>query len=678
MIGLRPMKRTLRIVGSYALAILPPAGTYLLLGADSGIWALILYSAVTTTLFLLNTRATGGWRVLLRTLIALLGLSGAVVITVSLNLTPASAYLAWFHLVQQGASSGVLSFMFSVKVCFFSSLFAGLVPRRGFLAPFFGFSGMYLLILYVVFQLALLAYGAIASLILAVGFRVLTSCTAHRVRAVLVAALVVGVASLLAWPLSRSEARELNVLVDSLSYQDLSKAVIAVYPDFPFLYNMPGYGHQLGERKIGGRPALTARPVFEVSGRPGETVYLRTAVYGFFTGAGWAQNETRLNAAADGYQALFSAGDEGRLKDPLRVRILIDFFSSIPHTLDSRRFILSGVQSPPFLTHGSLDTGFVFEIPAVTGTEILIERWAADPEHPGELSEYLQLPEGIPARVREIAALLRVEDEPLTTAANIRDFLAANYYYTLEPDSSRRGEDPVWSFFDGGSGGYCVHFATAFNILARLAGLPSRYVTGFLVNIPTSSDTAEVNGYSSHAWAELWTPESGWVVQEATPPMLPEYFDDPYYYEMYNPLGSRYTARQLEAIMGNRVGRPPTIETTRTSTNPLPFILLPLGLALTYLVYRFFSRSLFAPRSPGRNLRVIGRRLIQGSSKLGFATPEVAGWLGWAGDAGRHYPDSRKLLERAALILLSRLFGGQAPTKRDVVFLRGVYLRVFG
>lgn len=62
--------------------------------------------------------------------------------------------------------------------------------------------------------------------------------------------------------------------------------------------------------------------------------------------------------------------------------------------------------------------------------------------------------------------------------------------------------------------GYCVHFATAFVLLARIEGFPARYVQGFCVpaqkEIMVTSDMA-------HAWAEVYIEGKGWIPFEATP-----------------------------------------------------------------------------------------------------------------------------------------------------------------
>lgn len=64
--------------------------------------------------------------------------------------------------------------------------------------------------------------------------------------------------------------------------------------------------------------------------------------------------------------------------------------------------------------------------------------------------------------------------------------------------------------------GYCVHFATAFVLLARAEGIPARYVQGFCV--PLEEDgTATVLSSMAHSWPEVYMEGVGWIPFEPTP-----------------------------------------------------------------------------------------------------------------------------------------------------------------
>ena len=71
-------------------------------------------------------------------------------------------------------------------------------------------------------------------------------------------------------------------------------------------------------------------------------------------------------------------------------------------------------------------------------------------------------------------------------------------------------------FMENSDKGYCVHYATAATVLLRAAGIPARYVTGYLAF--TQADLyAPVTTDDAHAWVEYYLPNLGWTVLEVTP-----------------------------------------------------------------------------------------------------------------------------------------------------------------
>ena len=78
-------------------------------------------------------------------------------------------------------------------------------------------------------------------------------------------------------------------------------------------------------------------------------------------------------------------------------------------------------------------------------------------------------------------------------------------------------DDFVQWFLEESDTGYCVHFATAATILLRAAGIPARYVEGYMISCSAESDVI-VSNQDAHAWAEYYDSDSGtWRVLEATP-----------------------------------------------------------------------------------------------------------------------------------------------------------------
>jgi len=74
----------------------------------------------------------------------------------------------------------------------------------------------------------------------------------------------------------------------------------------------------------------------------------------------------------------------------------------------------------------------------------------------------------------------------------------------------------VW-FLEEGETGYCVHFATAAAVLLRAAGVPARYVTGYMTPVEASTPMT-ISADRAHAWAEYYEPQLGlWIPLEVTP-----------------------------------------------------------------------------------------------------------------------------------------------------------------
>ena len=68
--------------------------------------------------------------------------------------------------------------------------------------------------------------------------------------------------------------------------------------------------------------------------------------------------------------------------------------------------------------------------------------------------------------------------------------------------------------------GYCVHFSSAMVTLLRLAGIPSRLVSGYRYVFPfDKQETYEVSGRLAHVWPEAYISGFGWVAFEPTPAM---------------------------------------------------------------------------------------------------------------------------------------------------------------
>jgi transglutaminase-like putative cysteine protease len=109
-------------------------------------------------------------------------------------------------------------------------------------------------------------------------------------------------------------------------------------------------------------------------------------------------------------------------------------------------------------------------------------------------------------------------DTPFEKLIAIQEHLRTDYDYDLDvqPGTST---DYLSDFLLNTRRGYCQQFATAFAVLARSLGYPTRVSIGFL---PGQQDVNEpthfiVRGTDTHAWPEVFFYDYGWIRFEPTP-----------------------------------------------------------------------------------------------------------------------------------------------------------------
>ncbi|WP_249716632.1 transglutaminase family protein [Paenibacillus sp. J31TS4] len=149
---------------------------------------------------------------------------------------------------------------------------------------------------------------------------------------------------------------------------------------------------------------------------------------------------------------------------------------------------------------------------------------------PSPLSDaYLQLPDTLPARVRELARTVTAgAKDDLARAEAVASYLRTHYRYTLSPaPPSRRNADFVDAFLFEGKEGYCDYFSTAMVVLLRAAGVPARWVSGFapgevgFAAAPAADGqpryAVTVRNLDAHSWAEVYVAGAGWQPFEPTP-----------------------------------------------------------------------------------------------------------------------------------------------------------------
>jgi transglutaminase-like putative cysteine protease len=135
-----------------------------------------------------------------------------------------------------------------------------------------------------------------------------------------------------------------------------------------------------------------------------------------------------------------------------------------------------------------------------------------DPEaSPAMRMENLHLPPSDP-QTKALAQAWQAENpNPLWLARRALSFFRdEQFIYTLTPQVL--GHNAIDDFLFVTRNGFCEHYASAFVVLMRAAGVPARIVTGYAGGEANPIDGHFVVRQSdAHAWAEIWLDGRGWL-----------------------------------------------------------------------------------------------------------------------------------------------------------------------
>ncbi len=144
----------------------------------------------------------------------------------------------------------------------------------------------------------------------------------------------------------------------------------------------------------------------------------------------------------------------------------------------------------------------------------------AGQDYPTEITDtYLQLPDTLPQRVRDLAHEV-VADAPTDydKVIAIREHLLVSYPYDFFPPPQQPNTDSVDQFLFVDQRGVCEHYVSAMVVMLRELGIPARLVTGYGAgeyNPVTNYYTVRAN--DAHAWVEVYFPDHGWLPFDPTP-----------------------------------------------------------------------------------------------------------------------------------------------------------------
>jgi transglutaminase-like putative cysteine protease len=141
------------------------------------------------------------------------------------------------------------------------------------------------------------------------------------------------------------------------------------------------------------------------------------------------------------------------------------------------------------------------------------------PLSPSDRDRYLALPPNLTARTIRLAREWAGDSgDPLQQARSVERHLRTEFRYDLDSPSGA-APNPLDHFLFESRRGHCEFYSTAMATLLRVAGVPTRTVTGFY-----GGTYNRFGGYyavrqgDAHSWVEVHIPDRGWVRFDPTPP----------------------------------------------------------------------------------------------------------------------------------------------------------------
>jgi transglutaminase-like putative cysteine protease len=204
---------------------------------------------------------------------------------------------------------------------------------------------------------------------------------------------------------------------------------------------------------------------------------------------------------------------------------------------------------------------------------------------------YMKLPDNLPQRVKDLSlSLTSSKENNYDKAKAIEQYLASSYPYNLDVRSTPRNRDFVDYFLFDLKEGYCSYYASAMTILARCAGLPARYVEGYMLPPdPLKDDRTAyiISNMQAHAWVEIYFEGYGWLPFEPTSPFRPRFYttvpSGTYFSNIYNSAYADYMEMMMRyAYQG---GYYHNIDEITTKDGPSVKFLVLIGFGIFMLLF---------------------------------------------------------------------------------------------
>lgn len=308
---------------------------------------------------------------------------------------------------------------------------------------------------------------------------------------------------------------EIPMTVESIVQQTIS-SVVNVEPDNGNVNK--GNNYSFGQKHL----------EIVTSQQPKDAVYLKNYTGGYYNNGRWNtvnENSFFSNMQDGNYYSMICNNPYYILQFVLEESDVMDI------NVRSYKSLMTGTCVPVLSQETGLENGYttyqgynlsdflsVLDTVSAGGFDDLLGEYGAYAE-----STYMYVPEDKIPRIVELCNTSGVRKGNYTAATNfIISTLNEMTTYTTSPGNAPSGVDIAEYFlFDSGKG-FCQQYATTAALMYRLLGLPSRYVTGYMVtpsDFHKNSDgtyTAIATDEKAHAWVEVYVDGTGWIPTEVT------------------------------------------------------------------------------------------------------------------------------------------------------------------
>lgn len=301
------------------------------------------------------------------------------------------------------------------------------------------------------------------------------------------------------------------------------------------LFSISTLGFQENPSKLGGPVKLSDKLLLKVKidGDMKAPYYLRGTVKDMYTGSYWKKSTSDSKKVNTGQEISSLIGDDSRIKEykdvvatiyPQSINTVSIFNLWKPYKIEINTDSYSFDGSGDITSSLSRAKNKVYIVsskaPVIYSDEFSSnERRRGNRPYSESFYPYLELPDNLPDRVKSLAVNITEKySKDFQKAEAIQDYLRANFPYTLETSSVPDGRDFVDYFLFDEKKGYCTYYASAMAVMSRVAGIPSRYVEGFIIEDKDlgTDGMYNVTAAKAHAWVELYFDGYGWIKFEPT------------------------------------------------------------------------------------------------------------------------------------------------------------------